>query len=56
MPPEFTALLGNLLRYAKYAIKTVNGVSLTVTRKSLQFIDPDKAAQFQLLAGAKLFQ
>ena len=27
MPPEFTGLLGDLLRYAKYAIKTANGVS-----------------------------
>ena len=27
IPPEFTALLGNLLRYAKYAIKTANGIS-----------------------------
>ena len=28
MPPEFTGLLGDLLRYAKYAIKTANGVSV----------------------------
>ena len=27
MPAEFTGLLGDLLRYAKYAIKTANGVS-----------------------------
>ena len=27
MPPEFIGLLGDLLRYTKYAIKTVNGVS-----------------------------
>ena len=27
MPAEFTGLLGDLLRYAKYAIKTGNGVS-----------------------------
>ena len=27
MPAEFTGLLGYLLRYAKYAIKTANGVS-----------------------------
>ena len=27
MPPEFTSMLGDLLRYAKYAIKTANGVS-----------------------------
>ena len=27
MPAKFTALLGDLLRYAKYAIKTANGVS-----------------------------
>ena len=27
MPPEFTALLGDLLQYAKYAIKTANGIS-----------------------------
>ena len=27
MPPEFTGLLGDLLQYAKYAIKTANGVS-----------------------------
>ena len=27
MPPEFTGLLGDLLRYVKYAIKTANGVS-----------------------------
>ena len=27
MPPEFTGLLGDLLRYAKFAIKTANGVS-----------------------------
>ena len=27
MPPEFTRLLGDLLRYANYAIKTANGVS-----------------------------
>ena len=27
MPPEFTALLGDLLWYAKYSIKTANGIS-----------------------------
>ena len=27
MPTEFTGLLGDLLRYAKYAMKTANGVS-----------------------------
>ena len=27
MPAEFTGLLGDLLRYAKYAIKTAKGVS-----------------------------
>ena len=27
MPAEFTGLLGDLLRYVKYAIKTANGVS-----------------------------
>ena len=27
MPPEFTGLLGDLLLYARYAIKTANGVS-----------------------------
>ena len=27
MSPEFTALLGDLLRYVKYAIKTANSVS-----------------------------
>ena len=27
MPVEFTGLLGDLLRYVKYAIKTANGVS-----------------------------
>ena len=27
MPAEFTGLLGDLLWYAKYAIKTANGVS-----------------------------
>ena len=27
MPPEFTALLSDLLRYARYAIKTANSVS-----------------------------
>ena len=27
MPAKFTALLGDFLRYAKYAIKTANGIS-----------------------------
>ena len=27
MPAKFTALLGDLLRYAKYAIETANGIS-----------------------------
>ena len=53
IPLEFTALLGDLLLYAKYAIKIANVWSwkLIVTQKTNQYMDPDKAVQHQQLRG-----
>ena len=58
MPPEFTVLLGDLLRYTKYAIKIANGLSKVtyIHSKKLPNIYLDKVVQYKLLDGANSFQ
>jgi hypothetical protein len=53
MPKKLTTILGNLLKVAKYAIKTVIGISKETYSHLDESPDQDKAAQLRHKDGGK---